>query len=160
MSSTSLCVNQPSLFLRWNRTGERFPSSRKSYCAHVSPASVDTMMPAPISPWILVVMLSGMALLITEAISNAAAVVVLVPLSYGFVAQTGLTPEVLTLIVTIPTGLAFCLPVGTPPNAIAFSSGYFTVRDSFKIGLLLKLIAWVMFLLTAKFYWPLLGLGL
>lgn len=113
-----------------------------------------------ISPWLLVVLLSGLALLITEAISNAAAVVVLVPLSFGFISQTGLSPEVLTLIVTIPAGLAFCLPVGTPPNAIAFSSGYYSVRDSFKIGLLLKLIAWASFLLAVRFYWPLIGLGL
>lgn len=113
-----------------------------------------------ISVWLLVVILSGMALFITEAISNAAAVVILVPLSFGFVAHTGLSPEVMTMIVTIPTGLAFCLPVGTPPNAIAFSSGYYHVKDSLGVGLILKFIAWAVFLLSVRFYWPLLGMGL
>ena len=94
------------------------------------------------------------------AISNAAAVVILIPLSFGFVAQTGISAEFFTLIITIPSGLAFCLPVGTPPNAIAFSSGYYHIRDSFGLGLILKSIALCLFLIMARFIWPLLGLGL
>ncbi|MBN1270789.1 MAG: DASS family sodium-coupled anion symporter [Candidatus Aminicenantes bacterium] len=113
-----------------------------------------------ISTWPLILLLSGLALFITEAISNAAAVVILVPLSFGFVAHTGLSPELMTMIVTIPTGLAFCLPVGTPPNAIAYSAGYFHVKDSLTVGLLLKIIAWAVFLLSVRFYWPLLGMGM
>lgn len=110
-------------------------------------------------PWLLILILSGLAMFLTEAISNAAAVVILVPLSYGFVAQTGISPETLTLAVTVPAGLAFCLPIGTPPNAIAFSSGYYRIRDSLIIGGILKVIAWVVFYLIATFYWPFLGFG-
>ncbi|MCK4337253.1 MAG: DASS family sodium-coupled anion symporter [Candidatus Aminicenantes bacterium] len=112
-----------------------------------------------LSPFLLIVILSGLAMLMTEAISNAAAVVILVPLSYGFVAQSGLSPEILTLAVTIPAGLAFCLPVGTPPNAIAYSSGYYSIRDSLMFGTILKFIAWIVFLIVAKFLWPLIGMG-
>lgn len=113
-----------------------------------------------LSPWFLIAFLSILSILITEAISNAAAVVILIPLSFGFVAQTGISPEFFTLIITIPSGLAFCLPVGTPPNAIAFSSGYYNIRDSFGLGLILKGIALCLFLIMARFIWPLLGLGL
>ncbi len=112
-----------------------------------------------LSPFLLIVILSGLAMLMTEAISNAAAVVILVPLSYGFVAQSGLSPEILTMAVTIPAGLAFCLPVGTPPNAIAYSSGYYSIRDSLMFGTILKFIAWIVFLIVAKFLWPLIGIG-
>lgn len=113
---------------------------------------------AQISPLLLIALLSLLSITLTEAISNAAAVVILVPLSYGFVTQTGLSPEILTLVVTIPSGLAFCLPIGTPPNAIAYSAGYFQVKDSLVLGLFLKIIAWILFMLTARFYWPLLKL--
>jgi sodium-dependent dicarboxylate transporter 2/3/5 len=115
---------------------------------------------ADVSPWVLVALLSFLAIILTEAISNAAAVVILVPLSFGFIAQTGLSPELMTMIVTIPTGLAFCLPVGTPPNAIAFSAGYYSIRDSLTVGLVIKIIAWAVFLLSVRFYWPLLGWGI
>jgi len=110
-----------------------------------------------LSPLILIAILSILSITITEAISNAAAVVILVPLSFGFVAQTGISPEIFTLVVTIPSGLAFCLPIGTPPNAIAYSAGYFHVKDSLGLGLIMKAIAWILFILMAQFYWPLLN---
>jgi sodium-dependent dicarboxylate transporter 2/3/5 len=111
------------------------------------------------SPWLLLATLSLLATLTTEAISNAAAVVILVPLSYGFVTQTGISPEVFTLAVTIPTGLAFCLPVGTPPNAIAFASNYYSLRDSMGLGLIVKIIALIVFFILARLIWPLLNFG-
>jgi len=108
-----------------------------------------------ISPFLLIVFLSAISKFITELISNAAAVVILVPLSFGFVSTLNMSPEFLVLAVTVPAGLAFCLPVGTPPNAIAFASGYFSVRKIFKPALFISLISWIIFLLFAKFYWPL-----
>lgn len=109
-------------------------------------------------PVLLLCLLSALAIIITEAISNAAAVVILLPISFGFVAQSGIPAELFTLTVTIPTGLAFCLPMGTPPNAIAYSSGYFSIRDSLLLGSLLKGIAWCIFIALALLYWPLLGI--
>ena len=37
--------NQPSSFFGWKRSGERFPSSLRSYCAQVRPRSGETMNP-------------------------------------------------------------------------------------------------------------------
>jgi sodium-dependent dicarboxylate transporter 2/3/5 len=49
------------------------------------------------------------------------------------------------------------MPIGTPANAIAFSSGYLRIRDLLVPGALLELLAWVAFNLLAHWYWPLLG---
>ena len=108
-----------------------------------------------INPFMLIVVLSGLGKLITELISNAAVVVILIPIAFGFVNSLQIPPELLVLAVTIPAGLAFCLPLGTPPNAIAFASGYFTIRDILKAGLLMNILSFLLFLLFAKFYWPL-----
>ena len=64
------------------------------------------------------------------------------------------------LFVALPSGLAFTLPVGTPGNAIAYSSGYMQLRDMLIPGSLLVLIAWAAFNLTAIYYWPMIGLSL
>jgi len=108
-----------------------------------------------VTPFLLIIVLSAMAKLVTELVSNAAAVVILVPFSFGFVSSLNVTPELLVLAVTVPAGLAFCLPIGTPPNAIAYASGYFTIRKILKPALLINLISWIVFLLFVKFYWPL-----
>jgi len=108
-----------------------------------------------ISPFLLILLLAVLTKIITELISNAAAVVVLIPFSFGFVSTMNIAPEILVLAITIPAGLAFCLPIGTPPNAIAFSSGYFSVKDILKPALLLSFVSLLIFLLFVKFYWPL-----
>jgi len=60
--------------------------------------------------------------------------------------------------VALPAGLAFTLPVGTPGNAIAYSSGYLRLRDMLGPGFILVAIAWAAFNLVARYYWPLIGL--
>ena len=59
----------------------------------------------------------------------------------------------------MPAGFAFTLPMSTPANAIAVSSNYLTVRDMLKVGVIMALASWVVFNLTARFYWPLVGMG-
>ena len=108
-----------------------------------------------LSPFLLIIVLSALGKIVTELISNTAAVVILVPFSFGFVSTLNISPELLVLAVTIPAGLAFCLPVGTPPNAIAYASGYFTIRKILKPALFISAVSWMLFLLFVKFYWPL-----
>jgi sodium-dependent dicarboxylate transporter 2/3/5 len=108
-----------------------------------------------ITPFLLIIAMAALSKILTELISNAAAVVILVPISFGFVNTLNLSPELLVLVVTVPAGLAFCLPVGTPPNAIAYSAGYFSVKDIIKPGLIISVLSWLVFLLFARFYWPL-----
>ena len=108
-----------------------------------------------LTPLLLIVLLSALTKILTELVSNVAAVVVLIPFAFGFVATLGISPEIVVLAITLPAGLAFCLPVGTPPNAIAFASGYFTIKQIIKPALLLNFISWIVFLIFAKYYWPL-----
>ena len=63
-------------------------------------------------------------------------------------------------VVALPAGLAFTLPVGTPGNAIAYSSGYLRLRDMLVPGSVLVVIAWAAFNLVTMYYWPLIGLPL
>lgn len=116
-----------------------------------------------VSDWVtsgfaVIGVLSALSLLLTEAMSNAAVVAMLLPMSLGIAGEFGLDPRVLTLTVAVPAGLATTLPIGTPANAIAYSSGYLALRDLVVPGAVLALCAWVLFNLLAALYWPLLGL--
>ena len=62
------------------------------------------------------------------------------------------------MVVAVPAGLGFTLPIGTPANAIAYSSGYLSIRDMMVPGAILAVSSWVVFNLVAWYYWPLLGI--
>jgi len=113
-----------------------------------------------LTPLAVVLVLALAAKVLTEGISNAAAVAVILPLAFSLGDEYGITPQVMTFAVAVPAGLAFCLPIGTPPNAICYSSGYYGVRDAVRVGLILNVVSWVIFALLVKFYWPLIGLNL
>ncbi|MGK7874719.1 MAG: SLC13 family permease [Xenococcaceae cyanobacterium] len=111
-------------------------------------------------PALAFVAIVAIVIFLTEGMSNAAAVAVLMPIALALAAKYNLDPRAMTLGVTIPSGLAFMLPVSTPAIAIVIGSGYVSPFQAFRRGLWLKLIGFLIFLAMAKFYWPLVGLGL
>jgi solute carrier family 13 (sodium-dependent dicarboxylate transporter), member 2/3/5 len=111
-----------------------------------------------VSPVALVALLAAISILLTEAISNSAVVALLLPVAFGIAQTHGIDPRVMAPAIALPAGLAFTLPVGTPANAIAYSSGYLRLRDMLLPGAILSLCAWGTFVLVAVYYWPLIGL--
>jgi solute carrier family 13 (sodium-dependent dicarboxylate transporter), member 2/3/5 len=69
----------------------------------------------------------------------------------------GICAEVMTFALTFPAGLSFMLPMGTPATAIAYSSGFFRPIEMIRAGLLIVFCSWILFVLTAMYWWPLLG---
>jgi sodium-dependent dicarboxylate transporter 2/3/5 len=110
------------------------------------------------SPLTVVVVLSALSILLTEAMSNSAVVALLLPVALGSATALGIDARVMAPAIALPAGLAFTLPVGTPGNAIAYSSGYITLRDMLLPGALLTAIAWGAFVLVIRYYWPLVGI--
>jgi sodium-dependent dicarboxylate transporter 2/3/5 len=106
----------------------------------------------------ILVILAVISILLTEGISNAAAVAVLIPLGFGIANKCGLSPILIVFAVTIPAGLPFCLPMGSPPNAISYSAGYYSIREMVRAGILMNLAAILVLMLVMRFYWPLIGL--
>lgn len=100
-----------------------------------------------------IAIVATLAMFLTEAMSNAAVVSVLVPLLLGMATQIGLSDEHATLAVALPAGLAFMLPMGSPPLAIAYASGEFRMPTMAFWGMLLNLVAIPLTVLAAKFVW-------
>jgi sodium-dependent dicarboxylate transporter 2/3/5 len=113
-----------------------------------------------LTPFLLVSVIAFLSLLFTIGISNAAVVALLLPVSFTLSATYGVDPRVMVFTVAVPAGLDFCLPIGTPSNAIAYSAGYYRVSDSVRSGLVLDVLSWALFVLLAFYYWPLLGIRL
>jgi sodium-dependent dicarboxylate transporter 2/3/5 len=107
-----------------------------------------------------VAVISAISIALTEAMSHSAVVAMLMPVTLGVAADFGIEARVMALVVAVPAGLAFTLPVGTPANAIAYSSGYLRIRDMIVPGTVLCVAAWVIFNVVARMFWPLLGIDL
>jgi sodium-dependent dicarboxylate transporter 2/3/5 len=109
------------------------------------------------SPRAVLASLSLATWLLTEAMSNSAVVALMMPVGLGLARDAGMPLTIIAPAVAIPAGLAFAFPIGTPANAIAYSSGYLRLRDLIVPGMLMGLVAWLVFNVTVNVYWPLLG---
>ncbi|MBI1909367.1 MAG: DASS family sodium-coupled anion symporter [Deltaproteobacteria bacterium] len=110
------------------------------------------------SPWLLVSLLSLVSLLLTEALSNSAVVAILVPLGLSIAPTVGIDPKIIVYTVASAAGLGYALPISTPAMALAFSGGYFRIKDIVLPALLMDLISWLALMATARLWWPLLGI--
>jgi len=77
----------------------------------------------------------------TEVMSNTAMVSVLVPIVAVFATTTIFGVTQLCLPIILAASCAFMLPVGTPPNAIVFSSGQLTISQMAKTGFVLNILS-------------------
>ncbi len=111
------------------------------------------------SPVIIFAAVTIIALAMTEFMSNAAAVAVILPVALALAQKYGIEPRAMTLGVVIPAGLGFMLPVSTPALAIAVSSGYVHPLAVLRWGVWLDIISVIVFLGIRQFYWPLVGLS-
>lgn len=110
-----------------------------------------------LEPITLIALLALFSLLLTEGISNAAVIAILMPLTVGIAKEFQMDPKAITYAIAVPAGLAFSLPMATPANAIAVSSGYLRVRDMVGAGVLMGFTAWLIFNIMVWIYWPLIG---
>jgi sodium-dependent dicarboxylate transporter 2/3/5 len=108
-------------------------------------------------PMTVALMISLAAMALTEVMSHSAAVAIIMPVSIAVAQQFGMNARAMAPLVAVPAGIAFMLPVGTPANAIAFSSGYMRLSDMLWPGLALNIVAYILFNLLVFYYWPLVG---
>jgi sodium-dependent dicarboxylate transporter 2/3/5 len=94
---------------------------------------------------------------LTEALSNAAVVAIVVPLGMSIANEFGLDPKVVVYAVASASSMNYVLPMSTPAVALAYSSGYLKVREVIVPASIMWVVSWVTLMLTAKFWWPVLG---
>ncbi|MFP4457409.1 MAG: SLC13 family permease [Clostridia bacterium] len=108
--------------------------------------------------WIVIFILSGLlGVLLSEFMANVAAASIIVPVAIPIVMQVGVNPAIIALGVSMFTSFAYLLVIGCPPNAIAYSYGYFSTADLFKAGLVAQTTAIIGTVVIALIWWNILG---
>ena len=90
--------------------------------------------------WVLVVAVCVLTTAMTETTSNVATVLMLSPVVAAMAGEVGVHPYLLLIPMAVTASFAFTLPVATPPNAIIFSSGWITIPQMVRAGILLDVI--------------------
>jgi sodium-dependent dicarboxylate transporter 2/3/5 len=93
---------------------------------------------------LIVAVVAAGVLFLTELTSNTATAATFLPVATAVAVGIGIDPMLLAIPVAIAATCAFMLPVATPPNAIAYGSGYVTIPQMAKAGLWLNLIGIVL----------------
>lgn len=108
--------------------------------------SMSEQIPLFVFLWLIVL---G-CIVMTEFMSNTASAALILPLLYTLAEEAQINPMILVLPATIAASFGFMMPVGTPPNALAFSTGFIPQKDMLKAGLGLNII--FSLVLTLFFY--------
>jgi len=103
---------------------------------------------------IFVVLVVLVIITLTEFASNVASTAMSLPILAATAESMGLSPLALCIPATVAASCAFMLPAATPPNAIVFGTGYFTIAQMVKAGIWINLIG---ILLTVLFSILLIG---
>jgi solute carrier family 13 (sodium-dependent dicarboxylate transporter), member 2/3/5 len=101
---------------------------------------------------ITIVVVSGLGISIIA--SNTASAGIFLPIAIGLGQKIGYSPVILAVAVGISTSLDFMLPVGTPPNAIAYSTGKVTMPEMIKAGVILDIAGALITIILAYLLWP------
>ncbi|MBL8148834.1 MAG: DASS family sodium-coupled anion symporter [Blastocatellia bacterium] len=91
------------------------------------------------------------ATLTSELTSNVSSANMVVPVVIAIAGQNGLQAAIAACMAS---SLGFMLPISTPTNAIAYSSGYVPITKMIKYGLILDLIGFVVILIGTLFLVP------
>lgn len=102
--------------------------------------------------WVIGLILAYIVAGITNITSNSATATLFLPIAGKLAINLEMHPLYLMIPVAIAASFAFLLPVGTPPNAIVFSTGYLKVSDMVIAGAVVNIVS-VLFLVVAMNLW-------
>lgn len=106
-----------------------------------------------LAPLLLLVIVATMVTFTTEVTSNTALISIMLPVIYSVAEQTGLDTRLFMMVATLCASYAFMLPIATPPNAIAMSSGVVDVKTMAKYGIFFNIVGIILIVTIAKFFW-------
>lgn len=104
---------------------------------------------------VLIAAIVIMAIFISEVMSNVAQVIVFAPVVTGIAVAIDVDPLLLGIPMTLAASCASMMPMGTPPNAIVFSTGHIKLGEMMRAGFVLNLISIALIVLTSYVVLPL-----
>ncbi|BAF71930.1 sodium:sulphate symporter [Sulfurovum sp. NBC37-1] len=102
---------------------------------------------------LFIIIIATMITFTTEITSNTALISIMLPIIYKVAEQTEVNATLIMLVATICASYAFMLPIATPPNAIAMSSGVIKIKTMAAYGFIFNIMGIILIVTIANFFW-------
>ena len=96
-----------------------------------------------------------LAALITQPMSNAAAIVLVVPIALNTAMGLGANYKTFTMAVVIGAATSFLSPVGHKANVLVFGPGGYKFTDYARVGAILTVLLLIVSMIFLPIFWPL-----
>jgi di/tricarboxylate transporter len=96
-----------------------------------------------------------LAAIITQPMSNAAAIVLITPIALDTAFSLGANYKTFTMAVVIGAATSFLSPVGHKANVLVFGPGGYKFTDYARVGVLLTVILLIVSMIFLPIFWPL-----
>jgi len=95
------------------------------------------------------------SMVLTELVSNTAAIALMFPIALSAAAQLGIDPRSFLIGATIAASFSFSTPIGYQTNLMVYGPGGYRFRDFTRVGVPLQLILLVLSIGLIPLIWPL-----
>ncbi|MFZ7113205.1 MAG: SLC13 family permease [Desulfatiglandales bacterium] len=121
----------------------------------VAPLGMDSGLP-------LMMTSNGLTAVLTNLMADGPAAAAVGPITLnmaGLVHPGTSYLPFMAMATAISSSFAYCLIIGTPPNAIVYASGYLEPRDYLRVGVPMWFVANILVVLLTAAYWSYRGFG-
>jgi len=106
-------------------------------------------------PYLLMLALFALTAALGQVISNAATVLIVMPIALSAAAETGVSPQAILMMVAVAGAASLLTPIATPANMIVMASGGYRFGDYWKLGAVTMVFWLVVGVLLVPVVWPL-----
>jgi sodium-dependent dicarboxylate transporter 2/3/5 len=145
-----MAIDWSTLILMWGGLSLGVAMERSGLTGYVQRADLNAL---PGGTWTVAIVLVIAAAGLSTFMSNTATAALLVPASLALSVPG---KEQFAILAALACSFAMALPVSTPPNAVAYSTGAVSLQQMLRTGALISAIATALLLLGYKLMLPLL----
>ncbi len=159
--------NKPAMLLEWSDTSKMAWGILLLFGGGIALANAleKVGVMAQIGQWLagfshingfaLLIIIVIISIFLSEVMSNVAQVIVFAPVLAALADALHLDPLLLGIPMTLAASAASMMPMGTPPNAIVFSSGHIKLKDMIKAGFVMNIVSIILISLFCWYVLPL-----
>lgn len=159
--------NKPAMLLEWSDTSKMAWGILLLFGGGIALANAleKVGVMAQIGQWLagfsqingfaLLIIIVVISIFLSEVMSNVAQVIVFAPVLAALADALHLDPLLLGIPMTLAASAASMMPMGTPPNAIVFSSGHIKLKEMIKAGFVMNIVSIILISLFCWYVLPL-----